>query len=782
MNFLPLFLKQLRNSRTSTLLNLFGLTIALSSFIILIAQVRYELTYDTHFRDADRIFRIERDVPTELGVYSPLLCRPLGERMLASSPDIEAGGVMAIPQRVSVHDFAKGEEDGAGLTLYRISRSMFDVLGTEIVAGDIDRFDDSRGTVILSQSATRSIFGSADPIGKSVVVNGDETHPGEVIAVCRDCPDNSSFQANSLFTNILDESIEDYGEFSYIYFIKAVRTGNPARIAADLGQSVESLSARSQDESAFRVRCTPVSQMHFMRDIRFDFVDKSNPATVYTLLTIAVLILLIAIINFVNFATARLPMRIRQINTRKVLGESNGSIRRGLLAESVLTVFVAYLSALILTEYLSTTAVASLVNAPINLAENADVALGTGLVAIVLGTLAGLYPAAYSTSFPPAMILKGSFGLSVRGRRLRTTLISFQYVVSIVLIVAALSVWKQNRFMLAYDMGVPRENILVAELGRPAANSAETLAQKLKTDPRIVDVTFANGPLIAPSRMNWSMQYRNKHISFDCYPVAPNFPKFMGIDIIEGRDFTANDEQKENASLIFNRTAQLRDGITVGDRIWGDEIVGIARDFNFMPLQYAIDPFAFMVRGKSYAFKSMNYLFVKTRTADYPELFRHIRETIRQFDGGWNDDVRFLDEHIGSLYRKERATARQITLFCLLSVFISLVGIFGLILFETEFRRKEIGLRKVYGATTGEILGMINMPYIRLVLICFALGAPIGYFVSRNWIDNFAYRTTIGPWIFVSTAAIVLLLTVATITVRSYRTAAENPIKSIKTE
>lgn len=155
--------------------------------------------------------------------------------------------------------------------------------------------------------------------------------------------------------------------------------------------------------------------MHFMRDIRFDFVDKSNPATVYTLLTIAVLILLIAIINFVNFATARLPMRIRQINTRKVLGESNGSIRRGLLAESVLTVFVAYLSALILTEYLSTTAVASLVNAPINLAENADVALGTGLVAIVLGTLAGLYPAAYSTSFPPAMILKGSFGLSVPG-------------------------------------------------------------------------------------------------------------------------------------------------------------------------------------------------------------------------------------------------------------------------------------------------------------------------------------------------------------------------------
>ncbi|MFR2859315.1 MAG: hypothetical protein ACLTCA_00350 [Alistipes ihumii] len=134
MNFLPLFLKQLRNSRTSTLLNLFGLTIALSSFIILIAQVRYELTYDTHFRDADRIFRIERDVPTELGVYSPLLCRPL-----ASSPDIEAGGVMAIPQRVSVHDFAKGEEDGAGLTLYRTSRSMFDVLGTEIVAGDIDR-------------------------------------------------------------------------------------------------------------------------------------------------------------------------------------------------------------------------------------------------------------------------------------------------------------------------------------------------------------------------------------------------------------------------------------------------------------------------------------------------------------------------------------------------------------------------------------------------------------------------------------------------------------------
>ena len=163
MNFLPLFLKQLRNSRTSTLLNLFGLTIALSSFIILIAQVRYELTYDTHFRDADRIFRIERDVPTELGVYSPLLCRPLGERMLASSPDIEAGGVMAIPQRVSVHDFAKGEKDGAGLTLYRISRSMFDVLGTEIVAGDIDRFDDPQGTGILPARFSARPIPSGNP-------------------------------------------------------------------------------------------------------------------------------------------------------------------------------------------------------------------------------------------------------------------------------------------------------------------------------------------------------------------------------------------------------------------------------------------------------------------------------------------------------------------------------------------------------------------------------------------------------------------------------------------
>lgn len=163
MNFLPLFLKQLRNSRTSTLLNLFGLTIALSSFIILIAQVRYELTYDTHFRDADRIFRIERDVPTELGVYSPLLCRPLGERMLASSPDIEAGGVMAIPQRVSVHDFAKGEEDGAGLTLYRTSRSMFDVLGTEIVARATSTGSTTRKERLFCLKAPPARF-SAQPI------------------------------------------------------------------------------------------------------------------------------------------------------------------------------------------------------------------------------------------------------------------------------------------------------------------------------------------------------------------------------------------------------------------------------------------------------------------------------------------------------------------------------------------------------------------------------------------------------------------------------------------
>lgn len=777
MNFLPLFLKQLRNSRASTLLNLFGLTIALSSFIILIAQVRYELTYDTHFRDADRIFRIERDVPTELGVYSPLLCRPLGERMLASSPDIEAGGVMAIPQRVSVHDFAKGEEDGAGLTLYRISRSMFDVLGTEIVAGDIDRFDDSRGTVILSQSATRSIFGSADPIGKSVVVNGDETHPGEVIAVCRDCPDNSSFQANSLFTNILDESIEDYGEFSYIYFIKAVRTGNPARIAADLGQSVESLSARSQDESAFRVRCTPVSQMHFMRDIRFDFVDKSNPATVYTLLTIAVLILLIAIINFVNFTVSRIPSRIRHINTQKILGETNARLRLRSIAESVVLSLVSLFLALLLARYLSTTRVASLVDASIDPLSNLRLIFYGILASLGAGIIAALYPAFYSTSFPPIFALNGSFGLSRKGKIMRIMLISFQYVVSIALIIISLSIGEQNRYIRNFDMGFRRDNILTTRLSFQF-DRQDALVEKLKSNPDILDVTFAWAQPVLESRPYWSIDYKGENFRFDWYPVAPNFLSFMGIPIREGRNFSDSDKKHPNGHFIFNRTAQLQRNVSVGDRISDIEVIGIAENVHYQPLQYAVSPLVYYVSGNM----KLTHMFVKVRMTDIPEISAFIRETVRSFDPDADADIRFLDENIGALYQKEDRLAAMLTLFSLLSVGISIVGVFGLILFETQFRRKEIGLRKVYGATIGEILRMFNKRYMRIVLACSVVAIPAGWYVVDRWLESFAYRTPVKWWIFAVAVGSVALVTVLTITLQSYRTATENPVRSIKTE
>lgn len=779
MNSFRKFFRTLRRNKTATLLNIIGLSAAFASFILIMTQVRYELSFDRHYKTADRIFRLEKTTSSSVGLYEPLFNRDLGENLIVSSPDIEQSGMFTSDANTSVYDAVKGEQTVIENNyLYEATPGFFDIFEFECTAGSFERFREP-GTVVLSQSTATALYGKENPTGHRIVLNREQETPFEIVGVYRDFPKNSSVR-NGIVTNIGDKYIDRENEWGMTYFIRANRPENAEKICRAMQAKCDELYGDYAYEQDIRLRLSPIADVHFSRDVFQDEVEKGNRTTVFSLLCIAVLIIVIAMVNLINFAVSTVPLRIRYLNTRKVLGESNVSIRWNLIGESAGLALISYVVAVLLVEYLSGTPMAGWISDEIAFADNFPITLGTGAIALAAAGIAGIYPAFYSTSFSPAMALKGSFGLSHRGRHLRLSLISFQYTVSLILIIASLSIAVQNRFMRHYDMGFDKANILTTYVTDKIAERPRAFTDRLKKHPAIEDVAYANSAFVSNAKSQWTLTYSGtgEQISYNYYNVSTNFLSFMGLKIIDGRDFTETDDNP----YIFNRTAQQKYDLKPGGSLTENEneIIGIVEDFNFKPMHYSIDPIGLQSGGEpNYP---LNYTLIKVNTADVGPVIAYIRRTMQEFDPTAREDVVFLDESIGNLYRKEETLSKQIALFSLLSILISVAGVFGTVLFETQYRRKEIGLRKIHGATIGEILRMFNRTYIRIVLACFVVAAPAAYLIIRKWLENFTYKMPFPIWVFPAALLIVLAVTVFTISLQTYITAVQNPLKSIRTE
>ena len=370
---------------------------------------------------------------------------------------------------------------------------------------------------------------------------------------------------------------------------------------------------------------------------------------------------------------------------------------------------------------------------------------------------------------------------------MRYILIGIQFIISTVLIIVALFINLQHRHMMRYDMGFDHDEMLTVQM--KAFNSytaTDAFAAKLKQNPMIVDVTFAAGDIVTPERSRWGRGYKDKQIHFTCYPVSWNFLQFMGIDVIEGRNFTKDDE-KRTGVLIFNEEAKRQFDLALNEQFSGHQgpasIIGFCKDFHFKPLQYGLEPFAFYIFGTNpWEYPSHTYIRVAAGT-NYREAMDYIHKTIREFDPSFEEEkihVKMFDEELGAYYEAEERLAKLITIFTLLSVVISIMGVFGLVLFETQYRRKEIGIRRVNGASVESILKMFNLQFLRITLICAAVAIPIGYYFVDRWLTGFTARMPMSWWIFALAVVIICLIVVGTVTARSWKAANENPINSIQ--
>lgn len=545
--------------------------------------------------------------------------------------------------------------------------------------------------------------------------------------------------------------------------------------------------AKSQMGSAQEIalRLTPLKDVYYTHDTTFDFNPKGHRETNYVLLGIAFLILFIAGINFTNLTTSLIPLRLKTINTHRVLGCSIYKLRAISLIESIVICLISYILALFIVNDLSYTPIANWVDADIRLSQYKGLTLLTALIAILTGCLAGLYPAIRSTSYAPALVLKGSFGLSPKGKKVRVALIGFQYTVSIALIIVTLFMGLQNHFMTSSEqLGFNKDQVAIVNLTPEIyAKHKPQYIQKLKDYPGIEDVAFSVYELSKEDDMI-DLEYarhEDKDVFFKVFYASENFLSVMDIQVEEGRDFTREDLNKAQSDYIINPAAERDFHLHPGDRFNDRTVLGVSKDFRFNSCRIASSPFVFALNNDIPNPKLVSYIRFNSKT-NLQEAVAHVRETLKEIDPTFPFEISFYNTILNNLYQKEQTLGKLISLFGIMAILISIVGVFGLVLFETQYRRKEIGIRKINGATTGQILLMFNKTYIRIVSVCFIISIPIAWMGTQQWLENFAYKTPLHLWVFIVAFLIILSVTIGTVTFRNWQAANENPVNSVKSE
>lgn len=780
------------------ILNYLGLTIAFTAFMVIMVQVQYEASFCSNYKDAERTYRVERGYPIDdehTDMYFCWFSRPMLEK-IKDAPEVQRyvrfmGSSVASATLRDIENTTYSAARATGM-MYANSATL-EMMNVEMVCGTYDELDSVPG-VVISEPIAEKMFGKDSPLGKNICISQwYSTDTLTIRGVFKPIKKNGLLSMDIAAT-YGDFDINQHNNQSTIFCV-TLHEGVTAEEACASMQKLadEYVESEKDVDRSIKIRLTPIEDVHFLEDVGYDFVEKSSIGTLIALITVALIIILVAMVNFWNIAFASVPSRIKSINTRKVLGASREELIGGQILEVVVMALCAFVTSLLLLFVLRDTAIGDLVSEDINPLLHLDLVAYTAIGVIVLGALAGLSPAFYSTSFAPALVLKGSFSHNIKGRQLRYFLIGFQFTVSLVLGMVAMFVNEQMNYMLSYDKGFSSENVLYSDLDASLASKHKELAANLKKHPEIVDVTFSAREFVPQDGliMNWGRRFEGESISFQCQPVERNFAQFFDIKIIDGRYFEEQDENTSNAHFIFNATAKAQyPFIDVGDTFWAyatddDNVVGISEDFHLKPLQYNVEPLALFYYDNN-PNESMSYCYVKIasglRIKDVEGIFE---EEIRKLHADVATELislNYYDENIAQLYEKERKLSSLNFMACILSILIAVIGILGLITFETQYRKKEIAVRRVLGASTTEILGMFNGIYVRLCVICFVVAAPIAYLIMSKWVEGYAYQADIPVWIFVVALIALFAIVTIAITSASLRAINRDPVESIKTE
>ena len=774
----------LRRYKTATLLHLLGLSMALAAFYLFMTQVKYNNTFNHSLKDYQRTYRVECREDSKW--YSSLPA-PLKE-LWGQIPHIEEitlNQCGAVPLNIKVGEnlFQTG--------LSTIDKNTLDFWGIHLLPGS-NSWKEQPDGYIISESLARQIFGTENPVGKKFAIPQWNSENLTIIGVCQDFAENCSFE-NGLFQCYQESWFQSMSEWNNEIYLRLDNPENKEQAEKEIGKLYKE---RFGEETKLQFRLIPMDRAYFEGSA---YADKGNESLVYVLQAASILILIIGLLNFTNFSLAQTPVRMRSINTRKVMGSTTASLRLGMILENVFWSVVALIGAILLILlFQKSPECMKLVSGNISLQTHGGLVCITLFATLGIGVLSALFSSWYATSFPPALVLKGLFGLSPRGKMLRWTMLTVQFIVAFVMTLYVLVMTGQTHYIFNADYGFNKDEVLYAQLPHEAMSKKDYLRQEITKLPFAENCSFAESVLGSTDvYMSWGRGSGEHNLSFFALCVDEHFLKTMNIKIVEGRDFNQHDRQ---GAYILNRAMvqkypwiKLEQPIGQDIEGWGSEeshypVVGICENYKLTSMRNDNNtiPAAFIIMSPdmtvNWGDRNKNVFVRITDGYDKLEAKKQLEQLIKQLDTEETCEFRFLDEDLQITYEEEFRFIAQVKLFAFICIFITLIGVFCLTLIETEYRRKEIAIRKIMGSTVHEVLLLFAGRYLILLLVAFVIAAPVGYYISTKWLQNFAEHTPIYWWFFPLAFLMVSVVVLLTVVLQSGRVATENPVNSIKTE
>lgn len=762
-----------------SVLNVIGLAVAFASSFVIVTQVAYDYTFDKGIEDHDKIFRIEV-TGALFDECSPIMSKPASD-VIGHQPHVLS--YSAAQWSWAEQSSIEIESHGGYERIQNISfiSGFGDFLSTfspRMISGKTADMAQPNH-VLLPLSLANKIFGTADCVGRQFYREDHETDPEPkiVAGVFDDFPSNSSVP-NAVMIDIPSNEMKGYeswGRFNNSLYIKV---DNAAAVDEVINSAVrEIIKACPEQESLWgkegALSARPLTDVHFS-DLSTDTSASMSRSTMWLLLSLAIAIIVVAAINFTNFSLAETPLRIASINTRKVLGDSVTHLRLGLIAECVATCVVAFIIGMIALACADSWLTDSLVKGD-PMSNHILMALWL-VIAVVTGVVAGAYPSYYVTSFPPALVLKGSFGLSPRGKALRTVLLCLQFATAFALMVSIGIMRDQMDFISHSYRGYDKDVVITAELNRESQKRQAEVRSELMGIAGVEDVSFSQTPLGADGLQIWTLGEDEDAMRLNINLVDAHYLHTMGIKIAEGRDFNETDK----TGFIMNETAKRKyPKLEVGKPVSEGKsvnVIGICKNFQFRSLHN--DDADEAVGLYLYNPERLYYITMNLRVAkgaDRVATIDAIRKKLDTFSPGYDFQVRYYDEFEQQIYENEVRFDNQVSVFSVIAIVLSIMGVLGLTLFECASRQKEIGIRRVLGCSSGHIVWMFCRRYAVMLVISFAVGAPVGYIIVRNWLMGFAVRTEVSASAFIWSAVIVTAITTLTVAITSLRSTRINP-------
>lgn len=781
-----------RRYRIATLLNLFGLSVAVATFYLFMTQVIYNRTYNHNLNDYEHMYRLE--------IYGNLfgdnwgcsICRPFAT-MLRDIPQVKS--VVYYSPYVNQTD-VKVNNRTITVPIVYMSKPGIEFFTGKLISGSSKSWG-TGATAIVNRSNAEKMFGTANAVGKTFeAINNNDggTIPVTVVGVSEDMPDNCTV-SNGLYICDNESGLTDW---SYCIFLRLADGTNPKKVERAIKlafMKANDISEKEFDkEVKMNFRITPVDDIYFSG---IGLQDKGNRSLVDVLTVASVFVLFIALLNLLNFSLSEVPMRMRGINTRRVMGASVGGLRLKMIMESVLFAFVGLvIGVLLVVAFQRSEACMKLVSGDISFSAHWVLVAVMAASALVVGALAAVVPAFYSTSFAPALVLKGSFGLSPRGRQLRLAIMAVQFCVAFVLAIYIGVMSSQSSYIFNCDYGFNKNEVFYAWLSDEAKAKRETIRTELKKLPFVENVGFAQKAIGSGDQyMGWGRGSGEHQMSLQVLPCDYEYPQTMGLKILDGRNF--NEADMKTGAYVLNKAAmQQYKWLAVGDSIgrqneWGPTsnylIVGVCNNFKLKSMRNDNSrvAVAFIIFGPDMEQwgDRCNQVFVRVaKGQDKVEAKRRITDVLNRLDASQKYEMNFLDNDLQQTYVDEFRFISQVKFFAIICIIITVIGVFSLTMFETEYRRKEIGIRKVMGSSVGSIVRLFAMRYTVPLVVSFAVAAPVGWWLSMQWLQSFAEHTPLHWWLFPLSFVGVSAVVIATVVAQSWRVATQNPVESIKTE